>query len=465
MSGTYTGDCSAARFFQIDAFGSGCDIQYTGGSMSGISSAIPAPGINGGTVSGSWVIPTVSASCAGKTVSPTAAAMRDSAPGPSSNPIGGIVTPSGSSFTFAPLCGNGIVNPGEQCELPSTSNNNYCSQSTSTCDYSSKRYGTRDSLGNCDGACGCTLDAFSYGSPNDAAYCSNCNHCSDGAQNCAETGVDIGGSCPACINGQTDSQPCDYCSGANICTGTKIRTCSGGTWGGWGACSGGTCAACPTTSCPADYCSGTTYYDYPSTCQQTCSGTSCQSCTCTATQIPNDPRCITTYTGTFPENGLPTGTSWGVTVAGIRHASTSPSQTVTGLSGSNVYSYDSSISALGTTYYCSANCVGTVTASSPMAPAASYSQQATLSMTFSGTLSYSTGSSVKNSLIKVTLTNTTLGEVSATGQTDGSGHFSVIVGNVPASMATTGFDMSIYVAGDIEAIYQCRYSRATGACA
>ncbi|MEM5836609.1 MAG: hypothetical protein QW058_02575, partial [Candidatus Aenigmatarchaeota archaeon] len=30
-------------------------------------------------------------------------------------------------------CGDGVINPGEQCELPGTSNNEYCEQSTTTC--------------------------------------------------------------------------------------------------------------------------------------------------------------------------------------------------------------------------------------------------------------------------------------------------------------------------------------------
>jgi len=57
-------------------------------------------------------------------------------------------------------CGDGVINPGEQCELPGTSNNEYCEQSTTTC--SGHKLGTRDEFGDCDASCGCVYDSFTF---------------------------------------------------------------------------------------------------------------------------------------------------------------------------------------------------------------------------------------------------------------------------------------------------------------
>ncbi len=77
MSGTYTGDCSAADFFQIDAISADltCDIQYSGGDMSGIWDSTIT--VAGGSVSGSWVIPAIASDCSGKTVSATYASVKN----------------------------------------------------------------------------------------------------------------------------------------------------------------------------------------------------------------------------------------------------------------------------------------------------------------------------------------------------------------------------------------------------
>jgi hypothetical protein len=56
-------------------------------------------------------------------------------------------------------CGNNIKESGEDCELPNTVNNNYCTQTTEDCD--GQKLGTRDSNGNCGTTCHCTSDAFS----------------------------------------------------------------------------------------------------------------------------------------------------------------------------------------------------------------------------------------------------------------------------------------------------------------
>ncbi|MEM5855046.1 MAG: hypothetical protein QXX07_03335 [Candidatus Aenigmatarchaeota archaeon] len=59
-----------------------------------------------------------------------------------------------------PQCGNGVLEGNEQCELPNTTNNAYCSQTTQEC--SGYKLGTRDAYGNCDAACGCVYDSFSF---------------------------------------------------------------------------------------------------------------------------------------------------------------------------------------------------------------------------------------------------------------------------------------------------------------
>lgn len=85
------------------------------------------------------------------------------------------------------LCGNNVIDKGEKCEPPNSLNNNYCSQSISFCDYSKRRYCSRDNLGNCNSACQCSEDPWICGSPSDNTYCNSCpNHCGDGECNCGE---------------------------------------------------------------------------------------------------------------------------------------------------------------------------------------------------------------------------------------------------------------------------------------
>jgi hypothetical protein len=84
---------------------------------------------------------------------------------------------------------------------------------------------------------------------------------------------------------------------------------------------------------------------------------------------------------------------------------------------------------------------------------------------FSGVLNYSTKAPVKNSIIKISLTNSTYKFAKkAIGQTDASGLFSLKVLNIPDVMLNSDFDMAIYVVGDIEAVYNCHYSSTTKNC-
>ena len=98
-----------------------------------------------------------------------------------------------------PTCGDGTINNNEICELPSTNNNQYCSQSTSSCLVN--KTGTRDSLGVCSAVCSCVSDGFSYSCKKD--YC--------------------GASCSA---GETKVEQCGI-SNVGICKlGTKTDTCN-----------------------------------------------------------------------------------------------------------------------------------------------------------------------------------------------------------------------------------------------
>ncbi len=97
-----------------------------------------------------------------------------------------------------PNCGDGIKNINEQCELPNTNNNQYCSQSTTSCLIN--KTGSRDSYGICGAACSCVSDGFSY----------SCKKGSCGA---------------ACSTGETRTEQCGV-SNIGVCKlGTRTDTC------------------------------------------------------------------------------------------------------------------------------------------------------------------------------------------------------------------------------------------------
>jgi hypothetical protein len=99
---------------------------------------------------------------------------------------------------YVPFCGNGILDlPEEQCELPSTFNNDYCTQTTSD-GCAGYKLGTRDAFGDCNGECGCTEDPFTY--------------------QCVE------GECGAECDSNSDCQP--YCVGKFRYFNGVCRTCS-----------------------------------------------------------------------------------------------------------------------------------------------------------------------------------------------------------------------------------------------
>lgn len=91
-----------------------------------------------------------------------------------------------------------------------------------------------------------------------------------------------------------------------------------------------------------------------------------------------------TYSITFDQSGIPTtGVTWGVTVGGTDHTGTGSSIPVTGLSGTNSYSYDTPVSgATGTRYVCSTGCTGSVSSAADSPVSATYTTQ--YAQTFEG---------------------------------------------------------------------------------
>lgn len=117
---------------------------------------------------------------------------------------------------YQPYCGDGTVGSGETCEYPNTTDNSYCSQSTSQCDDAKTM--TRDGYGNCDGICGCVEDNWSNpvcikGSCD--AGCDSDDDCDDANQNTTDTCNMNTCACentyvPSCGNGVLDGgEECD----------------------------------------------------------------------------------------------------------------------------------------------------------------------------------------------------------------------------------------------------------------
>jgi len=150
MEGEYSGDCTAADFFQIDAMSPDgrCDIQFTAvfPAMNGISdSSITISDPVSGSISGSWEIPLVpSGECKGNVVFPTAAAIYDGgAPGTGTSIGGDAATLTGSiRFYYDRLIDNppGVTSttipPEEFCDLVSATITPSCSGgiSSSSCE-------------------------------------------------------------------------------------------------------------------------------------------------------------------------------------------------------------------------------------------------------------------------------------------------------------------------------------------
>ena len=111
------------------------------------------------------------------------------------------------------VCGDGELNPGEECD-PEQTNSTYCDQTTSDC--LGYKTGSRDSYGDCNDVCECLDDPFDYQCLEGScgAECDEDSDCDDQDPNTIDTcNVDCG-----CEN---DPQP--YCGDGHIDPGEECE--------------------------------------------------------------------------------------------------------------------------------------------------------------------------------------------------------------------------------------------------
>lgn len=141
-----------------------------------------------------------------------------------------------------PTCGDGNIDLGETCDPPNTVDSHNCSQTAGYCNYTTRRYCTRDQYGNCNPVCQCMNDTGACGTTDDANYCSNCNHCGDGNVNCGEQCESSNTTgCNSPPHGTCDSKSCSAgcnCQYTLICDGS---TCTAGSPDYNSYCAVGTC--------------------------------------------------------------------------------------------------------------------------------------------------------------------------------------------------------------------------------
>ncbi|MDE1763519.1 MAG: right-handed parallel beta-helix repeat-containing protein [Thaumarchaeota archaeon] len=135
-----------------------------------------------------------------------------------------------------------------------------------------------------------------------------------------------------------------------------------------------------------------------------------------------------TFSATFDQNGIPSsGTTWGVTVGLSHYTGTGTSITVSGLSGTLSYIYDSTVAgSAGTHYTCNTGCTGSVSGSAT--ESASYATQYLLTvatspsgLTPSPTASPASSSGYYDAGTSVTLTaNTVPGYIFIDWKIDGT---------------------------------------------
>jgi hypothetical protein len=119
----------------------------------------------------------------------------------------------------------------------------------------------------------------------------------------------------------------------------------------------------------------------------------------------------------------------------------------------------------GTVSYSGINNPSSVTMNSPITETVEFDCGTANSINFTGYLNYSNGQPVKNSLIKMTIKNSTLGYgKSGIDQTNQYGFFFVKIINIPDVIMVSNLDISIYVVGEVEALYDCWYNRTSEKC-
>jgi hypothetical protein len=89
--------------------------------------------------------------------------------------------------------------------------------------------------------------------------------------------------------------------------------------------------------------------------------------------------------------------------------------------------------------------------------------QPAYSMNFSGTLNYSNGTFVKNAPVKVIVKYLTT-QFEGDDKTNSSGQFYVKMSNLPEYIIGKDLNITFYVQGEIEAIYNCFYNYTCKTC-
>ena len=87
-------------------------------------------------------------------------------------------------------------------------------------------------------------------------------------------------------------------------------------------------------------------------------------------------------------------------------------------------------------------------------------------MNFSGRLSYSNGSLVTYTPVKIVVKYcpSTCSQFEGNNWTDGAGQFFIKMENLPDYMMGKDLNITTYVRGEIEAVYDCWYNHTEGCC-
>ena len=369
--------------------------------------------------------------------------------------------------------GCGVCNTGDTQTCTRCSGVNYCTGGTQTCD-ATGNWGicTGGSCSCVVGQCGATASDCGVCNTGDTQTCTRCsgvNYCTGGTQTCDATGnwgICTGGSC-SCVVGQcgaTASDCCsDDCSTCSDCGGgadcKDYTSCSGfsttcdntGTWdvtthtctpGGDGCndCSQSTTSESCTRNTDGTICGdvgcdwrddcGTSdpeiYYDYHD-CNLICSGGSCPpSCTC----------------------GLDT---YDCSQTGDPYPGSRNNPAVACNCNCDGYDVVESEANNNCEDGIDNDCDGLIDGDDrPDCPPNN--------IVFSGNLQYSTLKPVSNSWIQIKISNETYGyEKSSYNETESDGDFTVTIMHIPNNMMGANFYVSIYVVGEVEALYECYY--------